>query len=280
MNSKKKLEAMITIAVILIISVYDWKFILYVLFIGIHELAHLVCGLGLGYKFSQLHILPFGFKLSFQKDIIRPYDDMIISISGPLINFVFFGFFLILSNFGYTFADDLKNINLVIGTFNLLPASFLDGGRILRTILSTHKSFYLGYLITSLNGVIFGCIIVAAALFTKFSANTVVAILLGIFFVYKSYLGYKEANIDIIRYALYKQAYIHRRSKIDLYNCAFLKDTKLIDIIKKFCFNKYYVVHLIDNGKLSSKVDENDIIKMFCTYGNITIKECLDNVNT
>lgn len=280
MYYRKKLEAIIMIGIVLIISVYDSKFILYVLFIGTHELAHLVCGIGLGYKFSQLHILPFGFKLSFQKDIIRPYDDMIISISGPLINFVFFGFFLILSNFGYSFANNLKNINLLIGVFNLLPASFLDGGRILRTILSMYKSFNVGYLVTSLNGIIFGCIIIAAAIFAELSANSIIAVLLGIFFIYKSYLGYKEANIGIIRYALYKQTYLYRRNKIDLYNCAFLKDTKLIDIIKKFCFNKYYVVHLIDNGKLSSKVDESDIIKMFCTYGNITIKECLDNLNT
>jgi stage IV sporulation protein FB len=280
MNYKKKLEAMITIAIVLIISVHDSEYILYVLFIGVHELAHLACGIGLGYKFNQLHILPFGFKLSFQKDIVRPYDDMIISISGPFINFVFFGIFYILNQYGYSFADKMKSINLIIGIFNLLPVGFLDGGRILRTFLSVYKSFYFGYILTSLNGIIFGCIIVTTVMFTEFNASSAMIVILGLFFIYKSYLGYKESNIGIIRYALYKQTYLRTRNNVVVCNYAFLKNTKLVDIIKKFCFNKYYVVYVIDNGKLYNKVDENDIIKIYCTYGNITIKDCVDHVNT
>jgi stage IV sporulation protein FB len=280
MNYKRKLEAIITLAVVLAISIYDVEYILFVLFIGIHELAHLACGFGLGYRLSELHILPFGFKLSFQKDIVRPFDDMIISISGPLINFVFFGIFIILDKHGFTFADKLKDINLLIGIFNLLPASFLDGGRILRNLLSVYKSFYFGYLLTSLNGIIFGCIIITAVIFAEISANSIMIGVLGVFFIYKSYLGYRESNIGIIRYALHKQTYLSGRNNVAVCSYAFLKDTKLVDIIKKFCFNKYYVVYLIDNGKLHNKVNENEIMKIYCTYGNITIKECFDHVNT
>jgi stage IV sporulation protein FB len=269
----------VTIIILAVFCVYSDEFLYFSIFLAIHEGAHFICGKILGYSYRQLHIMPFGLSITFKDEFIRPFDDIIISITGPLINFVFFVVFLFLYNKGYDTCYVLKNINLALCVFNLIPVSFLDGGRILKNILAYNKSFFLGHFLTSLNGIIFGSIIVITS-FRQISLNTILALVLGAFFIYKSYVDFRETKILVIKDTLYKQNYIYQKKNLGILHKAFSKDTKLVDIIKIFCFNKYYVIHLFEDGKLTDKVNESDIVKLYCTYGNITIKECINYINT
>lgn len=54
---------------------------------------------------------------------------------------------------------------------------------------------------------------------------------------------------------------------------------KILDIIKCFCFNNYYVIYIFKNGKFIGKAYENDIILLFQKYGNITLEEVISKLN-
>lgn len=132
----------------------------------LHELTHSVVSLTRGIKVLKIVLLPIGGVALTDELPDKPKDEFLISISGPLFNFLVV--FLVLTSaslaslpfpwhiFTESFSvSEFENaiytyplfaifyVNLILGAFNLfLPALPLDGGRVLRSLLSMK----LGYL--------------------------------------------------------------------------------------------------------------------------------------
>ena len=67
----------------------------------------------------------------------KKYGDLLISLAGPMVNLIMFCSLYV--NFLITksaFSLDCALINLAFFTFNMLPVSGLDGGTVLKIILS------------------------------------------------------------------------------------------------------------------------------------------------
>lgn len=264
----------------IILYLYYRELGIFYVFILIHEITHCIVGAYLGYKISYIGILPFGLKANFRDEFIKPLDDIIVTASGPLINFVFFVIFHGLDlKFGGIF-EFLKEANLIIFAFNLIPAGFLDGGRILRKVLMIFFNYFTAITLTNLNGIVFGCIIVIIVFFKGISLSGFPLLFLGIFFLYKSIIDQREIIINIIKITINKQNYLANGLKFNVRILAFNKKFKILDIIKYFCFNYYHVIYILEDGKIIYKMDEIELINLYFCYGNISLENSLKYINT
>ncbi len=272
MNFKYAIKIFLYTIVFLIIYFINDLFLYYIPFIIIHELVHCFTAIILGYSVKSIKMLPFGISASLNEEFITPLDDIFISISGPLINFIFFVMFSLFSHKDIHLLM-LSQSNLILCIFNLIPAGFLDGGRILKNLLKIFISFYSAYSINNINGIILGCLIVFVVFLVPVSFNSFILIPMGIFFIYTGYTSQKQIIIDIIKDTLNKEEYSKKVKIFEEYTIIYKTDCKLMDVMKYFCFRKYYIIYISVDSKSHKILNEKEILKAYLSFGNIMLSE-------
>ncbi|MFH1552150.1 MAG: site-2 protease family protein [Candidatus Omnitrophota bacterium] len=133
------------------------------LFVTIHELCHSLVAAHFGIKVKRITLLPIGGVASMSEMPTKPYQELLISLAGPLSNVLiviifYYPLYLVLGKetLMYPFqviTGQVKYagqfnvlahiywINLVLAVFNMIPAFPMDGGRILRAILTYRMSY-------------------------------------------------------------------------------------------------------------------------------------------
>ena len=114
----------------------------------LHELGHSLTAIAFGIGVRRIVLTPIGGIAEFERIPRKPSREFLITAAGPLVNFVIaFGLWFTVS-VPDSWAEDptissfadlgrvLLYWNIAIGLFNLIPAFPMDGGRILRALLS------------------------------------------------------------------------------------------------------------------------------------------------
>jgi Zn-dependent protease len=117
----------------------------------LHEMGHAFVARRFGVRTTEIVMFPIG-GLSRMERMLRPTEELLIALAGPLVNLL-----LSFAIFAYMYThhlavpirlaellrpSDANAVarlaygNLVLAGFNLLPAFPMDGGRILRALLS------------------------------------------------------------------------------------------------------------------------------------------------
>lgn len=119
-----------------------------------HEFGHILAARKYGIKTKDVILSPIGGMARLQGMPGTPKQEMVVAAAGPAVNLVLAGLgFLLLAIPGLSFTTTASafvasllswfiTINLVLLGFNLIPALPMDGGRILRALL-TKKYGYL-----------------------------------------------------------------------------------------------------------------------------------------
>lgn len=114
----------------------------------LHEFGHSLQVRRYGIEVRDIVLLPIGGMARAERIPENPRQEIIVAISGPLVNFVLatllFGLAWLLGDSASVLASFVVNllfINILLGVFNLVPAFPMDGGRILRGILATRMSY-------------------------------------------------------------------------------------------------------------------------------------------
>jgi len=131
----------------------------------LHELGHALTARRYGIRTRNILLLPIGGLAVLDRLPEKPMQELLVALAGPLVNFalalIFLPILLILQPYGLSelayallnpersnvfldlqasnierFLFFMVMINLFVGAFNLLPIFPMDGGRILRALLS------------------------------------------------------------------------------------------------------------------------------------------------
>lgn len=100
-------------------------FLVYYVFVIMHELAHMLVALSCKVDIPEVTLLPIGINAKYIGEISF-WKEFFISLAGPLASFLFFEII----------SDPLyATFNLVICLINLIPVLPFDGGRILTSFV-------------------------------------------------------------------------------------------------------------------------------------------------
>jgi Zn-dependent protease/predicted transcriptional regulator len=114
--------------------------ILFLASILLHELGHSWVARREGIEVDSISLWLFGGVSQFKGRFASPGAEFRTAVAGPLVSIVLGGVFVLIAVAHLPSAVDgvaawLGYINLILAVFNLLPASPLDGGRVLHSIL-------------------------------------------------------------------------------------------------------------------------------------------------
>jgi Zn-dependent protease len=123
----------------------------------LHELGHALMARAFGIGTRDITLYPIGGVARLERMGEKPWEELCIALAGPAVNGVLAVILFVLGivlvgarNWagllntpdeltglgGMGFLFDLLAANVVLGLFNLLPAFPMDGGRVLRALLS------------------------------------------------------------------------------------------------------------------------------------------------
>lgn len=103
--------------------------------VALHELGHSWVAIRKGCHVREIMLLPIGGVAKMDSIPSRPMDEFLVAAAGPLTSFILAVLFNWLGDFAFLFIS-LRNVNLMLCLFNLLPSFPMDGGRIFRAFMT------------------------------------------------------------------------------------------------------------------------------------------------
>lgn len=126
-------------------------YLIFILSIILHEMAHLLVGMSVGLRPKVFSINPLGVSVQFYLYQQRKsWKKIVTYLAGPVMNIVIAIIFQVIA------LDEILKMkivytNIILAIFNLVPIMPLDGGRILKEMLTPkignkEASVFLNYL--------------------------------------------------------------------------------------------------------------------------------------
>lgn len=119
--------------------------------VTLHELGHALAAMRYGIHTKSITLYPIGGVAMLERMPEKPHQELVVALAGPLVNVVIAAVLitglalspevyrldeLAIAINSHNFLLNLAFVNVFLALFNLLPAFPMDGGRVLRAVLS------------------------------------------------------------------------------------------------------------------------------------------------
>lgn len=150
--------------------------------IVLHELGHALTAKRFGCQTRKITLLPIGGVAQMEKIPEKPWQEFLVAIAGPWVNIIIAAilFVILASTSGVPSLAKLEDLNagnffynlfvanIALVVFNLVPAFPMDGGRVLRSLLSMRLGRMRATRIASVVGQVFAAIFILVGIFFDF----------------------------------------------------------------------------------------------------------------
>ena len=107
-----------------------------------HEYGHALMARRYGIRTPDITLLPIGGLARLERMPVTPMHEVAVALAGPAVNVAIWAVLTGLfgadawRGFDGGILDQLAAVNVVLALFNMIPAFPMDGGRVLRALLS------------------------------------------------------------------------------------------------------------------------------------------------
>ncbi len=242
---------------------------------ALHEGAHIMVAKMCKVQIDGVEVLPFGITMRVRGEcIVKPRDEIKISLAGPLCNFLtaYFAYGL----WWGAYRDYIMTASVAMGIFNLLPALPLDGGRILRALLVKK----LGHIRATTGALrvtkVTAFLISGAGLYAIYKTGFNFSFLLiGIFLLANLTEERKRANAIIMKDILYSRKKLAKQGTLKADVLVADVNEKAFGVVENLSYDRYYLVNVINSRmEVLGIVTETEILEKAAAYGmNVTLKK-------
>lgn len=232
----------------------------------LHELAHALAARRYGLGVSEIELTPIGGVARIDGLIeADPAAECGIAVAGPLSNLAMAGAGWALQQVNLLTGPGIlffMYANLALGTFNMLPALPLDGGRIYRALLAGRMGYREAtsravVLSKAIAVVLFAVGLIGVAL----RGFSITLVLLAVFIYYTAQREERNALFVLIRYLSGKREELKRSGSMHTAQLVVKPETTLRVIVNRFVPKRYHLVWVVDaHGKVLGMVTETQIL--------------------
>ncbi|GAA0114288.1 M50 family metallopeptidase [Clostridium senegalense] len=245
----------------------------------IHEFCHYFMARILGFKGFCIELLPVGAAIKLKDlDEASIKEDILISISGPIGNFILALISLVLYRlYGNIVVKRFLDYNLALGMFNLLPLFPLDGGRVLKDILRT-KFLYKKANEIALNISMFCAyiILILGIISLPYDVSNINIVLISIFILIITKKEKERIVYVIMGYTIKKREKLLKRGYIENKSISVYYKLNLIQLLDFIDKNHYHIFTVLDdNMEVLKTIYEEEIIEFLKNEGNVTLEELI-----
>ena len=229
--------------------------------IFVHEIAHLTAAIAIGLLPSRIIFLPFGVNLKLKNTIIGSVsDEIILYLSGPFISALLAIICLFFLKNQYFKLLYFNNLGLFL--FNLLPILPMDGGVVIKKILSARVGYRKSERILKTISFILITILIVIQIYLLYKNNFNFSVLLITIFLTGNIFTNKEKyNLELTRELMYYKKKDEKQIK-RVKGIQIKWNANYKELVKEFSRNNHYVIFKENKkGEIKEILTERHIIE-------------------
>lgn len=243
------------------------------LVVTLHEFAHFCAARRFHVGVSGFVIMPFGVCLRLKENLIKdPVQESIICAAGPVCNLLLIAAAVLLRPY-LSCPEDWYAFflysNLSILLINIVPIIPLDGGRILRAVLTHHYGFIKAVRITEvvsqINIALVGLLGIYILYLTHFNVSMM---MLCAFLLFNMSAEKKNSELIVMQQIIYSKEKLTKRQIMPVKELAVIEQTDARRLLKNFSYNSYYLLSVLDqNLTILGTLSETQVIEAVVRAG-------------
>ncbi|MCL2433929.1 MAG: M50 family metallopeptidase [Clostridia bacterium] len=249
--------------------------------ITVHELAHAAMAYWVGLGVAEIELMPFGGVARLNSTVARgPGAELAVALAGPVVSFICaFGlsYFDRQNLLGGSWISALIRANVQLALFNLLPALPLDGGRVLRALLSRPMGALRATKFAANIGIVLGIAMVAlGVLGIARGIWNITLLACGMFLGLAAWREGREAAFILGRTITLNKRHLSR-GPVRVRTLAASGHSPLREVARGMVPGEYHTVAVLDdNLKTLGLLDEGTLVAALgTTPANATLEEAL-----
>ncbi len=234
----------------------------------IHELGHVFVAKSYGWSIKEIQLLPFGGMAHMKQENDSIWEEFIVAISGPLQNFfmIFIALgFVKINLWSEEWTTFFINANIIIGLFNLLPISPLDGNKMFKCILCLFFSYKKTLTYSIFISIILNIFLILWACGLLYIGKVNInGLILGVFFIVITLSEIKQLPYLYWQFLLKKADLVPKRN-IPAILIIVNKDTIVMSALKLLRRERYHMFYILSNkGEVIKIISEERLLR--CIY--------------